>query len=182
MTFPSFSAGEILRATDMNAVGMWLVKSQAVGTGVSSVTVTGAFSADYDNYRIVYDGGTSNTNASLQLQLGATTSGYQYAVIYNQYSAPTPLGIGVTAGASFVEAGRAAINGCHLNADLFDPFLTKPTGFRSASMDFLPTSGFIITGGGMLNNTTSYTAFTITPVGGGSTLTGGTIRVYGYKN
>jgi hypothetical protein len=166
----------------MNAVGLWLVKTQAVGSGVSSVVVTGAFSADYDNYRIVYDGGTSNVNASLQLQLGATTSGYQYAVIYNQYNAATPLGIGVTAGASFVEAGRAAINGCHMNVDLFDPFLTKPTGFRSASMDFLPTLGFILSGGGMLNNTTSYTAFTLTPVGGGSTLTGGTIRVYGYRN
>jgi hypothetical protein len=34
--------------------------------------------------------------------------------------------------------------------------------------------------GGFLNNTTSYTAFTFTPSSG--TLTGGTIRVYGYRN
>jgi hypothetical protein len=33
---------------------------------------------------------------------------------------------------------------------------------------------------GMLNNTTSYTAFTITPSSG--TMTGGTVRVYGYAN
>jgi hypothetical protein len=34
-------------------------------------------------------------------------------------------------------------------------------------------------GGGILNNSTSYTAFTITPASG--TYTGGTIYVYGYK-
>jgi hypothetical protein len=35
-------------------------------------------------------------------------------------------------------------------------------------------------GGGFLNNSTSYTAFTFTPASG--TLTGGTIKVYGYQN
>jgi len=33
---------------------------------------------------------------------------------------------------------------------------------------------------GYVNNTTQYTAFTISPSSG--TLTGGTIRVYGYRN
>ncbi len=49
MTYPSFSAGDILTAADMNAVGLWLVKTQTVGTAVASVTVTDAFSSTYDN-------------------------------------------------------------------------------------------------------------------------------------
>jgi len=49
MTYPSFTSGDILTAADMNAVGLWLVKTQTVGTAVSSVQVTGAFSSTYDN-------------------------------------------------------------------------------------------------------------------------------------
>jgi len=41
MTFPVFASGDVLNASDMNGVGLWLVKTQAVGSGVASVTVTG---------------------------------------------------------------------------------------------------------------------------------------------
>ena len=57
MTYPTFTNGQVLPASDLNAIGLWLVKSQTVGTGVSSVTVSNAFSADFDNYRIIYSGG-----------------------------------------------------------------------------------------------------------------------------
>ena len=70
MTYPSFSAGEVFRAQDANAVGLWLVKSQTIGTGVSSVTVTDAFSADYDSYKIVISGGVGSATAVLRTQLG----------------------------------------------------------------------------------------------------------------
>ena len=46
MSFPVFASGDVLNASDMNGVGLWLVKTQTIGTGVSSVVVTGAFSAD----------------------------------------------------------------------------------------------------------------------------------------
>ena len=53
MTYPVFATGDVLNASDMNAVGLWLVKTQTIGSGVGSVAVTGAFSADYDNYKII---------------------------------------------------------------------------------------------------------------------------------
>jgi len=56
MSFPSFASGEVLTAADMNAVGLWLVKTQTVGTGVPSVVVTDAFSANYDNYLVTISG------------------------------------------------------------------------------------------------------------------------------
>jgi hypothetical protein len=178
MTFPTFVSGEVLRATDMNAVGLWLVKTQTIGTGVSSVTVTGAFSADYDNYRIVVDGGTCNTNTSFNLQIGSSTSGYYYSAIYSQYTTTTPLALSSTTGSSFVEAGRCATAGFNMNCDVFNPFLSLRTGFRSNSTDY-DTAGYLINGSGFLNNTTSHTSFVVKPSTG--TLTGGTISVYGYK-
>jgi hypothetical protein len=180
MSFPVFASGDVLNASDMNAVSGWLVKTQTVGTGVSSVSVTGAFSADYDNYRIIYDGGVSNINGSLSLQMTGAATGYYYAVFYNQYTLGTPLGIGAANVSSYVEAGRMSTQRNSMNIDVFNPYLAAQTGFRSASTDYF-TSGFIVTGGGMLNNTTSYTGFTVLTTGG-AVITGGTIRVYGYRN
>ena len=179
-TPPDFTSGQILTAAQMNAVGMWLVKTQIVGTTVASVNVTSAFSADYDNYKIVYDGGTCSTNVSLNLKIGAATTNYQYAFVVNQYNSTAVVGGGSAAAGSFVEGGRASTVKNNLNVELFGPFLATYTGFRSNSTDYLNSSGFSVHGSGFLNNTTSYSDFTIAPTSG--TISGGTIRVYGYRN
>ena len=179
-TPPDFSSGAVLTAAQMNGVGLWLVKTQVVGSAVSSVTVTSAFSSDYDNYRIIYSGGTASADVALAVQLGSTTTGYHYSIVYNQYSATTPLGAGATNTTAFLNAGRTSTVGNNLSVDLFGPNIASYTGARYSSTDLLATNGFMITGAGMLNNTTSYTAFTILPASG--TITGGTIRVYGYRN
>ena len=75
MGYPDFAPGDVLTAADMDAVGLWLVKTQTVGTGVSSVTVTGAFSSTYDNYFVTYTGGTGSTQTPLRIQMGSTTTG-----------------------------------------------------------------------------------------------------------
>jgi len=76
MPVPVFTAGETLDASEMNAVGLWLVKTQTIGTGVSSVAVTSAFSTNYDTYRIVVSGGVATNTDVMRLTLGSTTTGY----------------------------------------------------------------------------------------------------------
>ena len=71
MTFPSFSAGEVLRAQDMNAVGRWLVKTVTVGSAVTTVPVTDAFSTEYDNYEIVFSGGSKSSPGTMNMQFGS---------------------------------------------------------------------------------------------------------------
>jgi hypothetical protein len=56
--------------------GLRLVKKQTIGNGVSSVNVTGAFSATYDNYKILISGGVGSTGTDLQLSLDGITTGY----------------------------------------------------------------------------------------------------------
>ena len=70
-TLPTFTAGQILTSSVMNDVstignyqGLFWIKSQTIGTGVSSVTVTGAFSSDFDNYLITVSGGSNNLAGS----------------------------------------------------------------------------------------------------------------------
>ena len=176
MTFPSFSAGEVLSATDMNAVGLWLVKTQTVGTGVSSVAVTGAFSADYDNYKIVYTGGSGSAVNNLQLLLGSTTTGYYGFGTYGATTATTVIGINDNNAARFGYIGGGGPYGELADIDVLNPFTTNQTQV-SAFITVATNFGFY---GGRLADFTSYSSFTLRPDTG--TLTGGTIRVYGYRN
>jgi len=175
MSFPSFASGEVLTAADMNAVGLWLVKTQTIGTGVTSVTVSGAFSATYNNYKILIDGGSASTNANLILTLGSKTSNYRSNLIYSSWTTNIQA-IGSTTATGMIYAGNISPSGQFLNVELISPFLstnTFSTGHWSSSND---------TGVSQMqtNDTTSYTAFTLTC--GAGNMTGGTIRVYGYRN
>lgn len=174
MTYPSFSAGEVFRAQDANAIGLWLVKSQTIGTGVSSVTVTGAFSADYNNYKILVDGGTASTNGNLVLTLGSKTTNYRSNLIYSSWSTNIQA-FGSTTATGMIYAGNQSTTGQSVNVELIAPFLTTNTiasGHWSSPND---------TGVSQMqtNDTTSYTAFTLTCAVGN--MTGGVIRVYGYQ-
>ena len=176
MTYPTFTNGQVLPASDLNAIGLWLVKSQAVGTGVSSVTVTGAFSADYDAYKIIWTGGVGSTGINLSMKLGSTATGYYGFVTYGVYTGLTVFGANDNNNSSFsvIGGGDASMMSCHI--DVIDPYLTKPTKVQGA---FQNASAFGTYVGRLADNTT-YAAFTLTPNTG--TLTGGTIRVYGYRN
>jgi hypothetical protein len=175
MSFPSFASGEVLTAADMNAVGLWLVKSQAVGTGVSSVTVTGAFSADYDNYKVIYADGAGSTIAVMNMRLGSTAAGYFNAGMIVPYTGATSASQNNNA-AQWSPVGVFASDYANLNFEILSPFLSKKTFI---AWDYLYATGEYIRAGGYLNDTSSYTSFTI--ITGGGTLTGGTIRVYGYR-
>ncbi len=160
------------------AGGLTLVKSQTIGSAVASVEVTGAFSATYDNYKIIVTGGASSTANSLRLTFGATTTGYYYAGYYYDYGANTG-GNARGSNAAGFDIGAGTTNKLFANAEIFDPFLADQTNFTTSHASTVST-GFMQFANGFLDNTTSYTAFTITATTG--TFTGGTIRVYGYAN
>jgi hypothetical protein len=184
MTYPNFNVGETLRAADMNAVGLWLVKTQTVGTGVSSVTVNNAFSADYENYKIIYSGGQSSIAEKMHLQLAA--SGTVSSTLYYGTLAWVNVGSGAVSGAadnngaqfSFAGGSVGAVNGgASATFDLLNPFEAKRTRIHNAQTAYGTVYG---TYTGVHDLATSYDGFRFTM--GSGTLTGGTIRVYGYRN
>lgn len=157
--------------------GLQLVKTQTIGTGVSSVTVTDAFSATYDNYKIVVNGGVASTGAYITLQLGATTSGYYASRIGATYGTGAQFSTTDSNGAKFTKPGDASTNGINLNLEVTTPFASKYTFVGGTFADSNTTGGAGVYSG-VLTNTLSYTDFTIAPNPG--TITGGTIYVYGY--
>lgn len=153
-----------------------LIKTQTIGTSVTTVQVTSAFSSTYDNYKIMIVGGTATGVGNMTLQLGATTTGY-----YASANRVTWAGVHSVNGSSnaanwFIVGGQQT---GVINADItiMGPNLAKQTVYHAHSWD-QSTGGVYGPVGGWLNNTTQYTDFTI----GGATMTGGEIRVYGFAN
>ena len=174
MTYPSFTSGEVLTAADMNAVGLWLVKTQTVGTAVSSVQVTGAFSSTYDNYLIVDSGGTLSVDTAIGMTFGSTATGYYYFLTYGSFLSSTVLGDNGNNTTKFAHMGGGAERTAYIIVQC--PNLAKPTQVWS-KVRYATVYGTEV---GYVADSNQYTSFTITPASG--TMTGGTIRVYGYKN
>lgn len=174
-TPPTFNSGDVLNASSMNAIGLWLVKSQTVGSGVSSVTVTGAFNADYDNYKVIYSGGVGSTGNNMRMNLGSAVTNYYGNIIYTTFSSATVLAITTNNGSSCTYVGGGDGSFCTMDVDVLSPFATKPTLVHSMYQDqnAFGNSGY------RLADSTSYSSFSIAPNIG--TITGGTIYVYGYR-
>ena len=197
MPVPDFSPGEVLTAAAMDSIGLWRVTTCTVsstggtaatasngvitvGANNTAVTVSNAFSADYDNYRIVISGGVSSVAAgALNLSLGSAATGYYRAGAFMLFSGGSITGFNnsnATSWNGIFEASTNMINGV---VDLLNPFAAKNT-VLSSHTSAVRTDGYSLFQGGYLANTTSFTAFTITATSGN--ITGGTIRVYGYRN
>jgi hypothetical protein len=175
-TPPDFTSGAVLTAAQMNAVGLWLVKTATIGSSVASISVSSAFSSDFDNYKIVISGGVASTDLGIQLQMGSTATGYYATYIYSAYSGTTVAGFNTNNGASWA-VGASSSAGHQVSIDLLNPFLAKRTSFGGFNQNTTTNAGPVT---GYLANSTSYTGFTVTLTSG--TLTGGTIKVYGYRN
>ena len=179
MAIKTFTTGEVLTAADTNTYlansGLVFVKSQTIGTSVSSVTVSSAFSADYDNYLILMAGNSSTADDNGRMTLGAASSGYYGNLLYATPSAPgTFNGASDNNGAYFGYIWRSYAGG---NANIYvgSPFLTRPTTVSGNWITTAANGNYT----GVLTGTTSYTSFTLTCAAGA--LTGGTISVYGYR-
>ena len=180
-TPPTFSSGAVLTAAQMNSVGLWLVKTQTIGSAVPSVAVTSAFSSDYENYKIIVSGGVASTAVDLLFTLTGSTTAYYFAQTITGYTTGTVTGSAGNPGgvaAAYWVAGFGSTGALNMNIDLQGPNLAKTTQF-SCNRPTISTGGSSVFVSGFHNVATAYTGFTITPTSG--TLTGGTIAVYGYK-
>ena len=195
-TPPDFTAGSVLTAAQMNAVGLWRITGCTVtsvggtaatasngvitvGSGNTSITVSSAFSADFDNYRIIYTGGTgSAAGAGINLQLGASTTTYYNVLTYAPYAsgAYSNLINNNTLGYWYFAGNSDSTYNAILDCELYEPQKARYTRFASNFIQYDAAGR----SSGIHQTATAYTAFTLTLTAG--SLTGGTIRVYGYRN
>jgi len=180
MAIKTFTTGEVLTAADTNTYlansGLVYVKSQTIGSAVTSVTVSDAFSATYDNYKIIVAGGTSSGQDALKFEIGGSAGSYYGTYLYSNYTTNTPSALGMNNASSFVYAGGANFSQVIMNLEVQSPFLAKITYIQALSVIYQNNYGHAVCDHEVA---TSYTSFKIIPNSG--TLTGGTITVYGYR-
>ncbi len=191
MPLTTYTAGEVLTAASLNANlsfaasnpagGLTLISATTIGVAQNTVTVSSAFSATYDNYLITVSGGVgSSAQQRLDLQLGSITTGYYFKEFFGLWSDNTVSGSGTANTNIFTGVFRGSTDVLCGQVMVFAPFLTKKKAIVYNNIE-TRTAGFYETGGGFLDNATSITAFTLKGAGA-TTVTGGTIRVYGLAN
>ena len=158
--------------------GLVFIKSVTVGSGVSSVTVTDAFDSRFDNYCVTMNGSVSASGgASLRVKVGAVATGYYGAMEDTQYTGTQSTS--TSNNASDLTAGliSAVLGENAMTLYVYNPNVSgQRTTFASLGHGY----GRAFRGGGQVTNTSAQTSLTILPAF--TTMTGGTIRVYGYNN
>lgn len=172
-TPPVFTAGEILTAAQMNQVGLWLVKTETIGSGVTSVVVSNAFSADFENYLVHVTGGVTSATVTVTMKLGASATGYYSGATIVTYSTGAVTGTATNNGAAW-NVGLASTGQINVAVTVMGPNLADPTTYHSFDSNTTSQARNWV---GYHSPATAYTDFTLA----GGTFTGGTVRVYGYN-
>jgi hypothetical protein len=151
--------------------GMVLLNTTSF-SGVSSQSINDVFSATYENYRVIFTiNGPDTNDLFFRIRVGGadlTSSTYQQTQ-------------GSTSSSTSITISNTEARGACGYFEIFRPFATDYTHLLARASSLRSTGQWSQwTYAGAVNNTTSYTGFTLFP--GSSTFTTGTIRVYGYNN
>jgi len=185
MAIKTFTTGEVLTASDTNTYlansGLVFVKQVTVGSGQTTVDVTSCFNSSFDNYVISLAGISAAGSLSMSLALlsGSTpTSASWYGTEYFVAVGTTGINGQLSAnnsGSAFCSAGSAA-SGVASTIDLQSPYLAQHTKFEY----MVTASDYHRWGFAVHQAATSYDGLRFT-TSGGTTITGGTIAVYGRR-
>ena len=175
-TPPTFSAGAVLTAAQMNQLGLFLVKSQAVGATVPSVTVEDAFNADYENYKVIYSGGVGSTVGDIRLTMNNATANWYGVLIYGVYTSNTPFALGSNNLTLYPYCGSFDTSFVSVDMDVQQPFSASYATVCAGQFHGNTSMGFFNARHADLQ---SQTDLTLTASVG--TFTGGTVSVYGYR-
>jgi hypothetical protein len=185
MTFPVFASGDVLNASDMNAVGLWKL-SETNFTTVASVSLNNVFTSDYDNYRILIrvtastGAGTDNT-FTMRLRAAGTDSSANY--VHQRFGAQgaTTFAGANTSGTDDWFGGFAAVNATMYYSqtiDIFGPQLAAPTVASAYTCELDSTATSVQVFAMRHTASTSYDGFTFFT---NQTNMTGTVWVYGYR-
>jgi hypothetical protein len=181
MTYPSFNPGDILFASDQNAVGLWKVASTTATSG-TVINVEDCFSSTYDNYRIVISNYKTSAGAGIDFQLlngsTPTTTGYYASGFYAIYAnTPAITGFGRVNASSWPTAIVGDLNragGAYI--DIFSPNKADETTYVHQGTDPRTNGG----GGmytGLQDSNTQFTGFRLNC----GTISLCDVAVYGFR-
>ena len=155
--------------------GLVYITGATIAALSTSATVSNCFSTTYDNYLIKVTGMTATAAGDTSFQFtGITTSVYAFSGFYQSIGSSTINAYGGTSTSSPIGTMAATLN-TQINIEI--------SGANLAVVKYLlidtVSNNIRVSQATQCNSTVQATGFTITPASG--TLSGGTIRVYGYR-
>ena len=153
-------------------------------TSASAISLNGCFTSSYSNYKVlIYMTSTSGSN-TIRFRVRAagtdlTTNTYRTLAHYSNSAANSFAGLESSSTGTYGALSYSGVQGNAIEFDIFNPQIANYTHLRSSSTFADSTNMFLLASGTVVNNTTSYDGFTLTPAAAALT---GTIIVYGYKN
>lgn len=178
MGFPSFASGDVLTATDMNAVGLWRI-AQYSFTGQSFVdfTMSNVFSSTYENYRIVYTLTNNLAGNFYYLKFpGSTGATYQYITPYYTFGSTTQTNASLANTANGIALGLTTTGFDTGVIDIYAPGIARATGTTGQSTNALYPAFHQ----GADTNAVAQTGVTFANTGA-HRFTAGKVVVYGYR-
>lgn len=185
-TPPDFTAGQVLTAAQMNAIGLWEVKTQTTSaTPVSSVDVTSCFNADFENYFVTFTATSNGTLAAHTLQLlngstPAATSYYWNRIVMNSGSTAVTGEAGNNLTSFGVGEQGGIVSVFTVSMMFMNPFESRITRINTDHATFVAGPlNYNWQSQGLHNQSTSYDGFRYLTAA--QTFNSATIRVYGYR-
>jgi hypothetical protein len=180
MSYPSFASGDVLTAADMNAVGLWKVASGTLSLTTTPSNVTGVFSSDYKQYRLLLN--VTNKSGSIRVDMKyivgttATSSAYYQAGIGSDYGANATLYYQRSANDSQLYGVQSSAL-LSQSLDIYNPNKAALTMHHGTLVD--ANTGFPYMVGGSQNSSTQFTGFQLFTSSGTATVE---YQVFGYQN
>lgn len=157
---------------------------QVAFTAVSSLSLNGVFSADFDNYVLVCQA-VANTSSNFDIRFRASGSDNSTA---NSYVAARTDITNTTVEAIRTTSNLANITGIgsfgrsgHVTT-FYAPFLAQPTVFRTVAVYNEGGNAYMIETGGTHNQSVSYDGFTVSNPHSPARLFTGTMTIYGLRS
>jgi hypothetical protein len=179
-TPPVFVAGQILTAAQLNAIGMWEVKTQTAFTSANTVTIDNIFTSDYTNYLIKLTGtATGGSAVTTQYRVGGVAAATNYNTQAAEMLNATAWTVYKNTAQTNFDAGSFAVAQSSMDLYIFGPALAALTNHYSHTSYSGATAtvpGYMIRSG----NHSTATAYDGIAISFSAAATG-TYTVYGYS-
>jgi hypothetical protein len=177
-TPPNFTAGAVLTAAQMNAVGLWLLGTYTSTAGSGTISCPNSLPTDYDTYRIIIYGGSTSTTCNILFQFdNLTASGYYSAANATSFATAAVLTANASNTASW---DRVAQGTTTVTAGVADIYATNDNKWFVANTAVGSTTGSAGVSGGYQTSTTAVTGFNLL-TSTGTFNANVTVKVYGYR-
>jgi hypothetical protein len=150
-------------------------------SAVASQSIENVFSANYDNYRVIFVGTCSATNVNFSMRLrvsGADNSTSSYNGRTLDITTALNLNADTSATSFLTMSNLSTIDSSAMQLEIYRPFATALTSYSASTSAEIGGARMTRISGGYFNATTSFTGFTVFPGSGNIT---GSISTYGYR-